>query len=372
MGMNSFSIAATPQFRSYSIDSWRSDPELRSLMPWSRLGSSYIQGAKLGFRFVRLRNLWVGVTATASPLAYENVPTTWRSAVGERVCTLLMPNTPRVVDVAGQRYLQQAGECILTDSQEALVGTYAQPHAAICLNIPFDLVRGWLPEDEPFEGLRLGNTGTSSRIISMLLLSLWRSIEAGEDEPDTFGTADALLGSLETRCHRMAASTRRGERHGRICREQVKEFINDRLRDPRLSVRMVAQRIGVTTRYLQLLFADNGECVSEYIKRERLRGCLLDLRDSEFDRQSITEIAFSWGFNSAAHFSSSFRAAYGMCPREYRNYDVTELMSSPLAEVEGAVVQALQAQRRIARQARPTFASGRMEDRSLERRRALI
>lgn len=364
--MISFSIAPTSKFHSHSIEEWRGDAELRSLMPWSRLGSNYIHGAKLGFRFTRMRDLWVGVTATGSQLAYQNVPTTWRGAAGERVCTLLMPNTPRLVEVAGQRYVQQPGECVLTDSQEAVIGTYAQPHAAICLNIPFAMVSTWLPDresSEPFVGLRFGNTRTSSRIISMLLLSLWQSIEAGDDERDAARAADALLDLLARRCHRGAATNRGGE-HKKICRDQVKEYVTEHIRDPKLSVRMVAERIGVTTRYLQLLFAENGECVSEYIKRERLRGCLLDLRDTGFDRQSITEIAFSWGFNSAAHFSSSFRRAFGLCPREYRNCDVAELASSPLAEVESALVLALQASRRSEPDGPPTFSSRPCDDRA--------
>lgn len=354
--MVSFSIAPTSEFHSHPIARWRRDPELRSMMPWSRLGGEHIESARLCFRLVRMDDLWMGVTATSSPLAYTNVPSSLRPASGERAFTLLMPNRPRLVDVAGRRYWQQAGECVLTDSEAPLVGTYADPHAAICLNIPFDTVRGWLPEIEGFEGLRLGNTSTSSRIVSMLLLSLWQSIDCGADERSSRRAADALLGILALRCHRSTAGHRRTEPHKKIDREQVRDYINSHIRDPKLSVQMVAERIGVTTRYLQLLFAEAGECVSEYIKRERLRGCLLDLRDAGFDRQSITQIAFSWGFNSAAHFSSSFRKEFGLSPRDYRNCDIDELPSSPLADVEGPLVEALQVLGRSVRDGQASFA----------------
>ena len=339
--MVSFSIAPTSKFHNHAIDRWRHDSELRSLMPWSRLGGQHIENARLCFRFIRMDDLWVGVTATSSPLAYANVPASLRTADSERGFTLLMPNKPRLVDVAGKRYWQQAGECVLTDSEAPLVGIYTDPHAAICLNIPFETVRGWLPEIEGFEGLRLGNSSTSSRIVSMLLLSLWQSIDCGDDILGSRRAADALLGVLALRCHRSSARHDHDTPHKKIDREQVRDYINSHIRDPKLSVQRVAERIGVTTRYLQLLFAEAGECVSEYIKRERLRGCLLDLRDAGFDCQSITEIAFSWGFNSAAHFSSSFRKEFGLSPRDYRNCDVDELPSSPLAEVEGPLVEAL-------------------------------
>jgi AraC-like DNA-binding protein len=340
--MVSFSIAPTSKFHSHAIDRWQRDSELRSLMPWSRLGGQHIESARLCFRYVRMGNLSVAVTATSSPLSYANVPASMRPVAPEHgFFTLLMPNRPRLVDVAGKRYWQKAGECVLTDSEAAVVGTYTDRHAAICLNIPFDTVRGWLPQIEGFEGLRLGNTSTSSRIVSMLLLSLWQSIDCGSDERDSRRAADALLGLLALRCRRPTAGHCHTEPHKKIDREQVRDYINNHIRDPKLSVQKVAERIGVTTRYLQLLFAEAGECVSEYIKRERLRGCLLDLRDAGFDCQSITEIAFSWGFNSAAHFSSSFRKEFGLSPRDFRNCDVDDLPGSPLADVEGPLVEAL-------------------------------
>jgi AraC-like DNA-binding protein len=98
----------------------------------------------------------------------------------------------------------------------------------------------------------------------------------------------------------------------------------------------------VTTRYLQLLFAQEGDCVSEYIRRERLRACLLDLRNAELERRSITDIAFSWGFNSAAHFSAAFRKEFGLSPRDYRHCDLERLALTLGDEAEGAVVRALQ------------------------------
>ena len=33
---------------------------------------------------------------------------------------------------------------------------------------------------------------------------------------------------------------------------------------------------------------------------------------------TLTEIAFSWGFNSAAHFTRTFNEKYGVAPREFR------------------------------------------------------
>jgi AraC-like DNA-binding protein len=327
-------------------------------MPWVRLGGHHVENAELSFRFMRMRELWVGVTATSSALAYQNVPTAARGAGNQRTYTLLMPNRPRLLDVGGGRYLQQTNECVLTDSDDAVIGAYADPHAAICLNIPSETVHAWLPTSERLNGLRFGTTSTSSRTISLLLLSLWLSIESEDEEVDSRRVADALLALLARQCRRAAAAGGRDPSQKKIDCMQVMDYIDSHVRDPNLSVQTVAERIGVTTRYLQLLFAEVGDCVSEYIKRERLRGCLLDLRDIGLDQQSITEIAFSWGFNSAAHFSSSFKKEFGLSPRDCRSCDASDLASSSLADVEGPLVQALIVLARSLRDGRRTAAPG--------------
>ena len=310
-------------------------------MPWVRLGGHHVDTAKLCFRFAQIRELWVGVTVTSSSLAYQNVPTAARGTGTRRTYTLLMPTRPRLLDVGGGRYMQQTNECVLTDSDDAVVGAYADPHAAICLNIPSETVDAWSPSREALNGFRFGTTSTSSRTISLLLLSLWLSIEGEDDELDSRRVADALLALLARHCRRAATAGRRDTSQKKIDCKQIMDYIDCHVRDPNLSVQTLAERIGVTTRYLQLLFAEGGECVSEYIKRERLRGCLLDLRDAGLDQQSITEIAFSWGFNSAAHFSSSFKKEFGLSPRDCRSCDASELATSSLADVEGPLVQAL-------------------------------
>ena len=214
-------------------------------MPMSRLGGTHVESAKLCFRFIRLQDLWLGVTATYSSLAYANVPTA-SPLDGERTFALLMPNKPRLLDVGGKRYWQKPGECVLTDSQASVVGTYTDPHAAICLNIPFDTVRAWLPDTHAFAELRLGSAGTSSRVISLLLLALWRSVEAGGDDSDYRHAAESLLGLLETRCRRSVASGRAAGAHRGIDCELVRNFIDEHIRDPRLSVQTVAEKILAT------------------------------------------------------------------------------------------------------------------------------
>jgi AraC-like DNA-binding protein len=325
---------------SHSIDAWRHDPDLQSSFGARfRIRPTYAHGARMFYKAVSFGDLAITATAASSPLIHDCLA--GRCDDSERRMFLLMPNQERYVDSGGKRFVQQPGECAFTDSAVDHAAEYKSAHAAICLSIPFGTLQHYLPEPERLVGIRFANNGALSRLASMMLLSIWSSAEEGTAASDGLRAAHALLGVV-ARCHRRAPARGAGDGAcARISCEQVKQLITTEIRNPALCVQFVAERIGVTTRYLQLLFSAEGECVSHYIKRERLLGCLLDLRDFDFDNQSITEIAFSWGFNSAAHFSSSFKREFGLNPREYRSCDLEALAVLQSIGVEDALLQAL-------------------------------
>jgi AraC-like DNA-binding protein len=289
---------------------------------------------------VPMGDLSISATAASSPLVYESFPNA-SAGTSDRTFCLLMPNSPRHVHVQGRSFVQQPGECVLADSAMGVVAAYEHPHAAVCLTIPAATLRNYVAEPGRFDGMRFGGHGSLARIVSTLLLSIWEAAEAGAAGRDGRRASDAVLGLLGRACARSPFGAGRADASRRLSCDLLKAHINADIRNPQLSVQLIAQRFGVTTRYLQLLFAREDNSVSEYIKRERLRGCLLDLRDARFAHQSITEIAFAWGFNSATHFSSSFRKEYGLSPRDYRSCDLEQFAALRLSEVEGPLIQAL-------------------------------
>lgn len=99
----------------------------------------------------------------------------------------------------------------------------------------------------------------------------------------------------------------------RIC-----QTIETMLSDSALSLRRLADKSGVSTRYIQKLFAAADDTFSHYLRVRRLERCRMDLGSPMCARLSISEICFRWGFNDSAHFSRAFRNQYGLSPREYR------------------------------------------------------
>lgn len=80
----------------------------------------------------------------------------------------------------------------------------------------------------------------------------------------------------------------------------------------------IAQSRNCSKRHLYNAFRDEDDMPAHNILRRRLQACMRDLQNPALAPRSITDIAFSWGFNNGAHFSGVFRDHVGVTPSEFR------------------------------------------------------
>lgn len=104
---------------------------------------------------------------------------------------------------------------------------------------------------------------------------------------------------------------------------RVKAYVMENLRNPALSIASIANAMKLSPDHLSRLFRSEPVPLSRLIWKERLDACRRDLADPRLATRSITDIAFSWGFNDAAHFSRSFKEQFGFSPRDWRLQRVT-------------------------------------------------
>lgn len=100
---------------------------------------------------------------------------------------------------------------------------------------------------------------------------------------------------------------------------RIHDYIEANLGDPDLGPGNIAAAHYISTRHLHDLFQQIGTTVAASIRQRRLERCRRDLGDPVLAGRPVTAIAARWGFLDAAHFSRTFRAAYGESPTGYRS-----------------------------------------------------
>jgi AraC family transcriptional activator of tynA and feaB len=105
--------------------------------------------------------------------------------------------------------------------------------------------------------------------------------------------------------------------------ERIRAHVADHLRDPHLSLDSIAKHLNSSKRSLHRALSSSSGSIHDLIWHQRLDRCRRDLLDPSQSRQTIAEIAHSWGFKNFTHFSQAFRERFGMSAREARRSGFT-------------------------------------------------
>ena len=95
--------------------------------------------------------------------------------------------------------------------------------------------------------------------------------------------------------------------------ERTLAFVEEHLFDAGLRTGMIAQRLSVSVRTIQGVFAEMATTPTAYITDRRL-AIATDILRSGRDFGTVTDLAYDLGFCDAAHFARRFRERFGLSP----------------------------------------------------------
>jgi AraC-like DNA-binding protein len=217
-----------------------------------------------------------------------------------------------MVRQAGREIRLEPGELTLWDSTRPIDFAIAEPLHKITLLVPQALLDRTLPgAQDQVARVVSGRSGCGALFTSHLrALARERVPLPSASFPALLGVTLDLLGCAIT----PAASAAPPYQQALLAR--VRAFIVEHLPDPGLAPARIAAAHGISVRHLHRLFESTGSTVERWIWQERLLRCHQALLEP--GRDSISTIAFQWGFNDAAHFSRAFKRRFGVSPRQLR------------------------------------------------------
>lgn len=237
----------------------------------------------------------------------------------------------------GRQVVQRAGDLVLYDTARPFDFELA-PRSNILVKIPREALVSRLLTPRALDALTAVRLGAGTPAGPLLARMLVDSVEAElaggtadlRDRPTqpSGGRADlparwaaALLDMLSL-CLEMQGlaepSAHATETPGRTpatrdaLRARISRWLSSRLDDPTLSIESIARAHGISPRTLLRTFAQNGTTPMRWLWRQRLEASRRALVDRRVN--SVTDAALQSGFSDMAHFSRSFRQAFGVSP----------------------------------------------------------
>ena len=187
----------------------------------------------------------------------------------------------------------------------------------IVLRVSPEVIREHLPNPELWCGMRLPADSMFASAACNMVRDVCRRMDAGVPDRYARTVAGNLLDVLATAMG--VTFDVPGSATSVVARRiQAQRHVEMHLRDPELAPPAVARALHISPRYLRMLFEGERESIACYILRRRLEECARALANPLQQGRTITEIAFANGFNSAAHFTRTFREQYSVTPSEFR------------------------------------------------------
>jgi AraC-like DNA-binding protein len=211
----------------------------------------------------------------------------------------------------------QPGDIALYDATLAHQIRCPEKFSKLIVSIPRSILRDRIAGIEHYTALRIpGNLGVGAVAANFIRSTLSQANELTSHEFSRMSdcSLDLLTLALSSvRPEKFYLSKSRS-----LTLYRVKAYIEAHLSDSDINPTLVANDVGLSSRYINTLFKAEETSLMRYIWQRRLEKCRNDLLDPTLSRHRVSDIAFRWGFNDLSHFSRAFKQRYEYSPKDYR------------------------------------------------------
>jgi AraC-like DNA-binding protein len=233
----------------------------------------------------------------------------------------------------GREAVLEAGDFTLCDATRPYAVRFTEANHMLCIKAPHAALATRLGDVEALICTAVSGRSGPGAMLSAFLRSLWSQIEGQGDVGSPEAASEVML-DLVGLAYRPLKQARGAPPRPNQWLARARAAIDERICDPDLGVASIAEALGVSPRYLQMLFAQSGVTPSAYITDLRLKLAAERLRLG--DGRGVTEVAMAVGFNDLTHFGRVFRRRFGVTPRDYREGVRAPMFPATSRNVESA------------------------------------
>lgn len=212
----------------------------------------------------------------------------------------------------------QPGDLAVYDTSRPYQLRFTEPYRLLVVMVPKALLRFPAARLADLTARTISGRSGLSAAVSPFLTRIGGQILAGEHQANSH-LAEAiieLVAASLAECSPPQSIWCDVGRRAQLARVQA--YMERSLGDPRLDVGTIAAANGMSVRYLQRLFEEDGDTVTGWIRARRIELCRRDLTDARYAHMSVSSVAARRGLTNAAHFSRLFKSVLGVPPTHYR------------------------------------------------------
>ncbi|MDD9842114.1 MAG: helix-turn-helix domain-containing protein [Alphaproteobacteria bacterium] len=218
----------------------------------------------------------------------------------------------------GRREKLSAGDIILYDPKFPYKMSLATKFEHITFRIPRYIFKSLESASHNLLGRKICSTSVSGQIISAFLSAFIERIE-DMDANSVHAFVETMMPMfIQSFIHESGTKDHILSDHSAQILSRAKIFIADNLGQFDLSLSMVANHIGISTRHLTRLFQKEELTFNGWVRAMRLERCATALVNPAFDKKNISDIALIYGLNDISHFCRDFKRSFGYSPSQYR------------------------------------------------------
>ncbi len=254
---------------------------------------------------------------TSEALRYQRLPHHFRAERDEHFLVTVPARSEVFFSQCGTDVRCNPGGFILERSHEPYEFSHADAADLWVMKVEAKALQGRIRQPDRFCSLQFNAAEGAGGLFADMLHLIPHRFDAMT--PETCSTVglqlvDLLVLALRAD-ERTLTSGRSSVRVAHLTR--IETFVRRNLTSSDLSPESIARGCGMSTRYLHELFRDTNQTVGSWVRDQRLEACREALADGT-NTGTVAEISYRWGFCDQAQFSRSFKAHFGISPKDYR------------------------------------------------------
>lgn len=252
-------------------------------------------------------------TVDSEGISYERRSFDVRTGPRDDFYVVAMLSGKTLVSQNGNEAIADAGDIYLYNSGQPYRHHSDQTYRCLSMRLPRPVVQSRILDLDSISGRVLAGKTPYGRMIGSLIREA-TEISANDEIADMSEFSGPIIEMISAAINRGIGHVGAAGTKHQAQLIRIQKYMRENLADGELTLARIAKDQNVSLRTLARMFAEMDTTPMNWLQSQRLASAYSAIAERRVS--SITEAAFTSGFNDLSHFGRAFKKAYGHTPNK--------------------------------------------------------